>query len=801
MKAPPLPRGREPAPLAAPAPRRPANRTGLPDALKAGVEALSGFDLSDVRVHRDSPKPAQLRAHAYAQGTDIHLAPGQERQLPHEAWHVVQQKQGRVRATRQLKAGVPVNDDAGLEREADAMGARAMTRPAGDPPTERPLLNPGGLGGTAPMQMVFVIRNGQQIWEDPYVPQPGDQFPEDFQSRPRLLLEKGKKDVFLDQHGNTSSQTRGRPVPTHKDMQKTRRAQGKALRGLLKKRPHKIGKHSAQLAALAKELERLAPHALPKTHEEKVGKLIEGGGNITGDDFRGIHPNQDEVTQSQATTHFLQGLRVESGDSDHAALEEYVKNALRLMSSLRIPTASVVAPISYGGIITGQQHPTKPDQPKLKGGASAHSFADRNRVEAQTRTFSSAMNAQNVPPNAVLLASVLSAAVTTLSTMSAPSTASNVASFNPQRKDVQLKEREALKAQVNLLAKTLGLPISDQTQARTDPWLPHNTPASPLREDPSDSVDPTTATQPKANPDVQRLIAIVQQKAIDLTSTLPDLTHLPDNHPLHAFYDGLRYVHTEAGRVDPAAPESMDILEWLHQELNRIFVHFHGLVHRPITLGPYGDPAGAAGRRFPSLAQFFAECGQMAAHNALVLDAPDGGGMLFNREHLAGLGNFANFVDEDHIREMLAAAGRPGIPVIGDLDQAAAMVNHFRQNDLQAIANHPPGEIEEVGLVSLTDFIEGRMHSLVMVINTPGPQGDEEYHWISLRVTRGLTGHLYIEYLDSMPTSTDHSQLFQQLRAFLSNVPPQTNANPNTSNSIMPGDGGSIDNEYNKPKN
>lgn len=101
-----------------------ANNTGLPDSLKSGVESLSGFAMDDVRVHYNSAQPAQLQAHAYAQGTDIHVGPGQERHLPHEAWHVVQQKQGRVAATMQAK-GVSINDDRGLEAEADAMGARA----------------------------------------------------------------------------------------------------------------------------------------------------------------------------------------------------------------------------------------------------------------------------------------------------------------------------------------------------------------------------------------------------------------------------------------------------------------------------------------------------------------------------------------------------------------------------------------------------------------------------------------------------------------------------------------------------
>ena len=112
-------------------PAAPTNRTGLPDQLKSGIETLSGLSMDHVRVHYNSARPAQLHAHAYAQGTEIHLAPGQEKHLPHEAWHVVQQAQGRVRAIRQLK-DTDVNDDPGLEREADRLGQLAVRyRPAG----------------------------------------------------------------------------------------------------------------------------------------------------------------------------------------------------------------------------------------------------------------------------------------------------------------------------------------------------------------------------------------------------------------------------------------------------------------------------------------------------------------------------------------------------------------------------------------------------------------------------------------------------------------------------------------------
>ena len=82
--------------------------TGLPDHLKSGIECMSGFSMDDVRVHYNSDKPGQLKALAYAQGTDIHIGPGQEKHLPHEAWHVVQQKQGRVNANLQMKNSTPV---------------------------------------------------------------------------------------------------------------------------------------------------------------------------------------------------------------------------------------------------------------------------------------------------------------------------------------------------------------------------------------------------------------------------------------------------------------------------------------------------------------------------------------------------------------------------------------------------------------------------------------------------------------------------------------------------------------------
>ncbi|AMO94724.1 zinc finger, C2H2 type family protein [Collimonas fungivorans] len=112
-------------------PRQPLlipNHTGLPDSLKSGIEDLSGLSFDNVKVHYNSPQPAQLNALAYTRGTEIHVAPGQERHLPHEAWHVVQQAQGRVAPTTAVD-GVALNDEPSLEHEADQLGATLSAMP------------------------------------------------------------------------------------------------------------------------------------------------------------------------------------------------------------------------------------------------------------------------------------------------------------------------------------------------------------------------------------------------------------------------------------------------------------------------------------------------------------------------------------------------------------------------------------------------------------------------------------------------------------------------------------------------
>jgi len=133
------------------APTATASGSGLPSQLKENLESMSGFNMDDVKVHSNSAEPDKMNAKAYAQGSDIHLAPGQEKHLPHEAWHVVQQKSNRVQATQE-RGGQVINDDPSLEAEADTMGAKAMQLKVSDKKEE------GGekevdLSGQ-PMQMV-----------------------------------------------------------------------------------------------------------------------------------------------------------------------------------------------------------------------------------------------------------------------------------------------------------------------------------------------------------------------------------------------------------------------------------------------------------------------------------------------------------------------------------------------------------------------------------------------------------------------------------------------------------------------
>lgn len=94
------------------------NNTGIPDNMKKRFEAFSSISFDDVKVHYNSKEPAKLNALAYTRGTQVYIAPGQDKHLPHELGHVVQQKKGIVPVTSKIN-GVPVNDSRSMENAAD----------------------------------------------------------------------------------------------------------------------------------------------------------------------------------------------------------------------------------------------------------------------------------------------------------------------------------------------------------------------------------------------------------------------------------------------------------------------------------------------------------------------------------------------------------------------------------------------------------------------------------------------------------------------------------------------------------
>lgn len=107
----------------------------MPESVQAKMEGAFGHDFSNVKIHANSSKASEVGALAYTQGSDLHFAPGQynpgsksgQELLGHELTHVIQQSQGRVKPTMQLSESVSVNDDPGLESEADVMGKKAAS--------------------------------------------------------------------------------------------------------------------------------------------------------------------------------------------------------------------------------------------------------------------------------------------------------------------------------------------------------------------------------------------------------------------------------------------------------------------------------------------------------------------------------------------------------------------------------------------------------------------------------------------------------------------------------------------------
>lgn len=174
------------------------SQTGMPDKMRKGLERLSGFDLSSVRVHYNSAKPSQIHAHAYTQGKDVHVGPGQERHLPHEGWHVVQQMQGRVSPTVRMP-GVAMNLDTGLEREADEMGERVLQTGAEPGAGELTAASAAALAPAAPVIQPMMRRVNTSRSKPGSRDSERDKEREPSRDKPVAASSSAKPDVVFDQ--------------------------------------------------------------------------------------------------------------------------------------------------------------------------------------------------------------------------------------------------------------------------------------------------------------------------------------------------------------------------------------------------------------------------------------------------------------------------------------------------------------------------------------------------------------------------------------------------------------------------
>lgn len=146
----------------------------LPEDVRGRMERSLGADFSAVRVHIGEAAPA-VGARAYAQGSDLHFAPGEyqpetargQELIGHELTHVVQQAEGRVPVTQQRK-GQGMNDDSSLEREADERGAKAARgEPAGGETSSSGRVAAGP--SSAPLQRMKFLPDGNPFdegWDD-----------------------------------------------------------------------------------------------------------------------------------------------------------------------------------------------------------------------------------------------------------------------------------------------------------------------------------------------------------------------------------------------------------------------------------------------------------------------------------------------------------------------------------------------------------------------------------------------------------------------------------------------------------
>lgn len=112
--------------------------------------------MDDVQVHYNSQNPRKVGALAYTQEDHVYIASGQEKHLPHELGHVIQQKMEAIRPTL-YREGFAINDEPDLEKQADEIGAASSE-------VESSLIKKGSISNT--LQLTSIVLKEESTGRD-----------------------------------------------------------------------------------------------------------------------------------------------------------------------------------------------------------------------------------------------------------------------------------------------------------------------------------------------------------------------------------------------------------------------------------------------------------------------------------------------------------------------------------------------------------------------------------------------------------------------------------------------------------
>ena len=769
-----------------------ANRTGLPDGLKTGIETLSGIALDDVRVHRNSARPAQLQAHAFAQGSDIHLAPGKEGHLPHEAWHVVQQKQGRVRAT-QRAGGVPINADIALEDEADAMGARATRAPLphGSEGPPAPAFAPASPAAQCIRVDVTDIGQTFDVTTNAGVRQNG------------VLQAIGINGWFTFSCGTVrgqgniharvgaSSSSATGPGSTLTTGAPSSTPPGSTPPGSTPVVPGHTGTPPSSAPSIPSSSTTQGT-ALPTTQTEFNVQQIATSQGISGLSAIGLIRESFQSQPRTVRVHYPFGSKtISRGGEAFDTPQETTKRAQGMVSyrtkdygkghkkvdkdysdfvdELSDNEAEPVKRARAKNVLTFLESDptvkfgdlTSEGRAGLGGLLSVGLISDPMRTEHHS---------QRTQDDFLEELRKRERGETSFHKAFGSKTGST---FLPARKGGSKEQRKRLRMLGPLAPKATTPSVPQSSSAQSTGPLPATTTAPPTQS----PIFGISVPQPSQQ--MLTLQANVIGVADDLLRLLQPQGDQDDvNRGIFAIQ--VQYARNVATNANLLSPAAQLHLHQLLGALNHSYRQAAPVLRRDLIFHTNPeDPHGVAGQRLAALEQVFAECGQMAARNALAIVGRDPSAQavqadVANQAGLNALGNFANNIDENAIRQMLATAGATDIPVMGNIGQVGAVVDHINQNDLAWLAHMQIGQGEVASLQPVRAFMLGTIPSLTLILNIQGHvnAATKQLHWITVRVTRTQHG-LAVQYLDSLRAPADYTGVFTALRQLLSRAPAQ----------------------------